>query len=222
MSSLSFAFALAWLALSCGARGVSLGSEEPCVVDAQLLAARDSSPGESLPVCSTIGLNQLVNPGMENPLIGSVSDCPSDFCQVAASRVLGWRTTSEAQVIEVWADGYWGVPAAEGGQFIELDADTPDTLYQDLVLMPGELVYWSIRHRGRLGEESIEVLLGPPESPRLQGALTTSTEQWREYSGLYRVGADESVTRFSLASRSGTSQGNLVDLAVLAPVESGQ
>jgi len=161
-----------------------------------------------------------VNHGMESPTLASQSDCGADFCQVPATEVSGWRTTGEAQVIEVWTDGYWGVPAPEGAQFVELDAQTPDTLYQDLVLAPGEPVYWSVLHRGRLGEETIEISLGPPGEPTSQGSFTSSERDWQEHSGIYLVGDEETVTRFAIASRTGTTQGNLIDRATLAPIES--
>lgn len=219
MSPRPFVAALALVALGCGAQGVSVGSEEACVLDARLVAAEERSAGASLPACAAIGPNQLVNHDMESPILTAVSDCQRNFCQVGATQVSGWRTTSEGQVIEIWTDGYEGVPAAEGTQFVELDAETPDTLYQDVVLTPGEPVYWSVLHRGRLGDETIEVFLGPRERPVSQGSFTSSDQDWQEYSGIYLVDADETVTRFSLASRSGTTQGNLVDHAVLAPIE---
>jgi hypothetical protein len=219
MSPLAFVTALAFLALACGSQGVNLGSEDACSSDAKLVAAQKHSADLALPACAAIGQNQLVNPGMESPLLSASRDCGADFCQVKATQVWGWRTTSETQVIEIWSDGYWGVPAVEGAQFVELDAQTPDTLYQDIVLTPGELVYWSVLHRGRLGNESIEVLLGPPESPVSQGVFESSDEEWEEHSGLYRVGKNETVTRFSLASRTGTTQGNFVDDGVVAPLE---
>ncbi len=222
MKRLTFAAALALVELGCGMQGVSVGSEAACEPDAKLLAAQERSPETALPACAVIGPNQLVNYGMESPSVSSIGNCPTDFCQVEAIDVSGWRTTSDTQVIELWTDGYWGVPAPEGAQFVELDADGPDTLYQDVVLTPGEPVYWSVLHRGRLGEETIEVLLGPPESPVSQGSFTSSTQDWQEHSGIYRVGDDEVVTRLSLASRTGTTQGNLVDAAVLAPIERGQ
>jgi len=221
MSPFTFLATLALLALGCGSQGVSLGSEEACMPDPKLAAAQERFADVSVPACAAIGQNQLVNPGMESPPLSAISEC-ADFCQVKATQVWGWRTTSETQVIEVWSDGYWGVPAAEGSQFVELDADTPDTLYQDVVLTPGKPVYWSVLHRGRLGTETVEVLLGPPERPISQGVFESTEEDWQEHSGVYLVGKNELVTRFSLASRSGTTQGNLVDHAVLAPIEATQ
>lgn len=222
MSLLKLTAALAFVALGCGAHGVKVGDEAACDVDAKLLGAAENSAGAPLPACATIGRNQLVNDRMESPAIASTSGCTVEFCQVNASQVPGWRTTSEAQVIEVWSNGYLDVPAAEGTQYIELDAQTADTLYQDIVLPPGELVYWSVLHRGRLGDESIEILLGPPESPVSRGLFESSNLEWQEHSGIYQVGTDEMVTRFSLASRTGTNEGNLVDRAVLAPIESAE
>jgi hypothetical protein len=216
-----FVVPLAFGAWGCGAEGVSLGREEACVLDAKLVAAQQRSADVPLPACAIIGRNQLVNHGMESPAIASSSDCGGDFCQVAATQVSGWRTTGEAQVIEVWTDGYWGVPSPQGAQFVELDAQTPDTLYQDLVLSPGQPVYWSVLHRGRLGEETIEISMGPPEEPTSQGTLTSSERDWQEHSGIYLVGDEETVTRFSIASRTGTTQGNLIDRAELSPIESG-
>lgn len=213
--------ALALLPLGCGGEGVNVGAEEPCAIDESLARAQESAGGTALPTCATIGRNQLVNGNMESPALAALGDCPLDFCQIPAVTFSGWRTTSDAQVVEVWSDGYTGVPAPEGDQFVELDADTPDTLYQDLVLTPGELVYWSVLHRGRLADETIEVFLGAPDRPVSQGAFTSSDRDWQQHDGLYRVASDEDVTRFALASRSGTAEGNLVDRAVLAPIERG-
>lgn len=210
---------VALFALGCGAQGVSLGSEELCQLDPRVAAARERPGSPEVTACATVGQNRLVNAGFETPPVGLVADCASDFCQVPAAQVSGWRTTSEAQVIELWTDGYTDVPAPAEKQFAELDADTADTLYQDLVLTPGELVYWSVLHRGRAAVETMEVFLGSPESPASQALVTTSTDDWKVYRGLYRVPDDEAVTRFALTSRTGTSEGNLVDDAVLAPLE---
>jgi hypothetical protein len=210
---------LALFSLGCASRGVSLGSEESCVLD-EKLAVAESNPGSApLPTCATLGQNRLVNDGFESPRLGTVSDCPTSFCQVAVARVPGWRTTGDSQQIELWTDGYEDVPSGEAAQFAELDADTPDTLYQDIVLTPSELVYWAVLHRGRSGMENIEVFLGPPEAPASQGVFTSSTDDWQLHSGIYRLVDGEDVTRFALTSRSGTTEGNLVDAAVLAPIE---
>jgi hypothetical protein len=211
--------ALSLACLACGEQGVSLGSEDLCVLDPRLAAAMEQSSSPTIQDCAVIGQNLLVNAGFEAPAIELVTDCAVDFCQVPAREVTGWRTTSATQVIEIWTGGYYDVPSPDGAQFAELDADTPDTLYQDLVLAPGELVYWSVLHRGRVGRETVEVFLGASDDPVSQALITTDTGEWVSYSGIYRVSDAEPVTRFALTSRTGSSQGNLVDAAVLAPIE---
>lgn len=209
--------AMAWLGLGCDARGVSLGTEELCVRDRQLAIAQAKSPDEHVSSCARIGDNRLVNSGFEVP---PVIECKENFCAFAAAEVPGWQTSSADQVIEIWQDQYRGVPAGAGSQFDELDANSPDTLWQDLELPAGQLMYWSVLHRGRVGIETLEVLIGPPEAPTSQGDFPSGTDAWRLHSGLYRVAEEgEPVTRFALASRTGLAEGNLVDSVVFAPVE---
>jgi hypothetical protein len=208
--------ALTLLCAACAERGVSVGREEPCQPDAQLLALSASAPSV-LPTCAVIGGSRLVDGDFESPVVG---DCNNGFfCPFPASDVPGWDTTGELQQIEIWNDQHMGVPAPEGKQFVELDASTQDTLFQDLALTPGQLMFWSFLHRGRNTVESVELLIGPTDAPVSQGVFESPNGNWTPYSGLYEVGKSETITRFALASRTGTSQGNLIDAVVFAPVE---
>ena len=178
--------------------------------------APSSASGEAPSPCAQIGENLLENADFEAP---SVSECQStEYCHFPAGSVSGWQTTSQSQVIEIWADYHRGVDAPEGGQFVELNATTRDTLFQDVDSTPGALMYWSLLHRGRLGRERMELRIGPPLATLSQELLSTTAEGWRVYNGLYRVGADESTTRFELVSLSGVTEGNLVDAVSFAPV----
>jgi hypothetical protein len=217
-SLISICIALACtLALGCDPRGVSLGSEEQCVLDARFATLTANPTGEHISNCAELGENVLVNSSFETPLVG---DCQGGFfCEFPAADVDGWDTTSDAQVIEIWHDGYHDVPAPDGGQFAELDAMSQDTLSQDVTLSPGQLMYWSLLHRGRNGIESMEVRIGPPAATVSQGIFTSTNDAWYPYSGVYRVGAAETLTRFALVSRTGTLEGNLVDSIVFAPIE---
>lgn len=202
------------LLLGCDARGVRVGTEELCVADRDLeLAQADST--ESVSNCARIGKNQLQNANFEGP---SVTCENGLFCQFPVAEV-GWQSSSEPQLIEVWNDGYHGVPAPEGNQFVELDATSQDTLWQDLELPPGQLMYWSFLHRGRNGIESVELQLGPPDAVTSQGIFNSPADAWYPYSGLYRTAEDETVTRFALVSRTGLAEGNLIDAVVFAPVD---
>jgi hypothetical protein len=213
--TLSLGVLAACLGLGCDPRGVSLGTEELCVADTSLVAAALES-NESVSTCAQIGKNQLENPGFETPVVACFN---SAFCRFPVAEVSGWQTSSAAQVIEIWHDGYMDVPAPAGNQFVELNADSRDTLSQQMALPPGQLMYWSFVHRGRNGIESLELRIGPPNDEVSQGVFPSPEDAWYSYSGLYRVGEDEPLTRFALASRTGLAEGNLVDDVVFAPVD---
>jgi hypothetical protein len=202
--------------VACDERGVSVGSEEPCQPEPRLLAVTASPPAD-LPPCARVGESRLVDGSFESPVVG---DCNNGyFCQFSAPDVPAWDTTGDLQKIEVWNAPRQNIPAPDGQQFVELDASSQDTLFQDVALPPGQLMYWSFQHRGRNGVESVELLLGPPDALASQGVFESSNDGWTPNSGLYVVGKGEAVTRFALASRSGTSEGNFVDAVVFAPVQ---
>ena len=201
------------LLLGCSARGVSVGSEEQCEPDPELAAAAKASE-LTVSTCARFGENQLEDAGFEEP--SCLNDAP---CQFPASDVPAWSTTSITPVIELWVDGQEGVPTEQGQQFAELDADSQDTLSQDVSLSPGQLVYWAFSQRGRDGIDSLELRIGPPDKLHSQGVFSAPNDEWRRYSGLYRVGAGETTTQFALVSRSGTTRGNFVDDVVLALVD---
>lgn len=201
------------LLLGCSARGVSVGSEELCSADPELAAAAEASE-VTVSSCATLGENQLKDAGFEAP-----SCMKAAPCQLPASDVPAWTTTSITPVIELWVDGQAGVPAYEGQQFAELDATSQDTLSQDVALAPGQLMYWAFSHRGRDGIDSLELRIGPQGELRSQGIFSAPNDEWRRNSGLYRVGDGETTTQFALVSRSGTTRGNFVDAVVFAVVD---
>jgi hypothetical protein len=203
--------------LGCDARGVSLGTEELCIADPALSLAQVHSDGEPVSTCARIGENRLFNAGFEAPVIGACGN--GNFCQFSAAEVEGWDTTSADQLIEIWHDQHYDVPAPDGSQFVELDATSQDTVSQDVALPPGQLMYWSFVHRGRNGIESVELRIGPPDITSSQGVFTSAADAWYPYSGLYRVGDAERLTRFALVSRTGLAEGNLLDSIVFAPVD---
>jgi hypothetical protein len=203
--------------LACDARGVNLGTEELCVAEPRLTLSDGQLRDPELSTCSRIGDNELTDSGFETPVIGGCQN--GLFCQFSAADVDGWDTSSEAQVIEIWHDLHRNVPAPEGSQFVELDAQSQDTIWQDVALSPGQLMYWSFVHRGRNEVETLELLIGPPDVPVSQGTFSSAADAWYPYSGLYRVGETETLTRFALASRTGLAEGNLVDAIIFAPVK---
>jgi hypothetical protein len=212
----SCAALLAIAAWGCEPFGVSLGTQELCIADPRLADPALRRAGEAASNCAVIGDSVLVNAGFEAPVVGACEE--GFFCQFAAADVPAWQTNSGAQLIEIWNDGHRDVPAPEGAQFVELDAMSMDTLWQDVQVEPGSLMYWSLLHRGRNGAENFELLIGPPDAPHLQLEIVSPNDDWYLYSGLYRVGPREPPTRLALASRFGTKEGNLLDAIYFAQV----
>ncbi|MER5295586.1 hypothetical protein ABT382_26460, partial [Streptomyces pharetrae] len=79
----------------------------------------------------------LRNGGFEEPTVSGVEILPDASQPQAPKHVPGWLTTATDHRIELWRSGFNGVPAAEGSQFAELNANQESTLYQDLRTTPG-------------------------------------------------------------------------------------
>lgn len=206
----------ALLLAGCDSRGVNVGTEQLCTLEPRLAAIMPRDP--ELSNCAAIGENVLLNPSFETPPISSCTKPGSSFCQFAEADYDAWHTSSSDHVIEIWHDGYGDVPSPDGEQFIELDANSQDTVWQDVTLPADQLMYWSLLHRGRHGIDGMDLRVGAADAPRTLATLSTPNDDWQAYSGLFRVGASETTTRLALVSRSGVTEGNFVDAVVLAPV----
>lgn len=89
----------------------------------------------------------------------------------------GWNTTEtspyQGSLFEVWnihnlpADKDRTFPAAIGEQFIEMNANNPAALYQDLPTKGGDVIKWTLQHAARNGhgfnEQRMYVTVGAPE-----------------------------------------------------------
>ncbi|MEV0622651.1 DUF11 domain-containing protein [Nonomuraea sp. NPDC050404] len=159
----------------------------------------------------------LINGSFEEPVIPTTD---VDFQD--QNDVPGWFTTATDGQIEFWPHGYRGVPAGDGRQFAELNANQFSTLYQDLPTTPGTRLYWRLLHRGRNGEDTMRVQIGPPPvggqefAPNHEsGDLTDGTDAWGEHTGVYTVPAGQSTTRFAFKSVSAAggdaTVGNFLD-----------
>lgn len=158
----------------------------------------------------------LANGSFEQPPIGGGNALLPDASQTQSpNHVPGWLTTATDHVIEIWHDGFNGVPSADGAQFAELNANQVSTLYQDLPTTPGATLYWRLYHRGRLGQDTMALDIGRPGAAVQQRQFTDGTTAWGFYTGTYTVPAGQSTTRFafrSVASAGGNqSVGNFLD-----------
>ena len=149
------------------------------------------------------------NSSFEEPVMTSTT-----WQLINANDVPSWNTTASDNLMEFWIDGFQSVPAYEGNQFIELNANEVASVYQDIATVPGEVLEWSIAHRGRNQTDTADVSIGPAGGT-LTVVKTMSTDEtaWVVYSGSYTIPAGQTTTRISFDSiaYSSSSVGNLMD-----------
>jgi uncharacterized repeat protein (TIGR01451 family) len=152
----------------------------------------------------------VVNGSFETPF-----QAPNTFSLVNESAVSGWKTTAADNMVEFWGTGFLGVPAHEGNQFVELNANLTSALYQDLCVLPGDSINWSVAHRGRVGVDNMVIKIGVPGGLVTQKNVSTDNTAWVVYTGGYRVPAGQTVTRFQFEAVStatgNNAVGNLID-----------
>ncbi len=96
---------------------------------------------------------QLVNGGFENPHFSGTT-----YTLISDSSVPGWHTTAADHQMEFWSNGFQGVAAYEGTQFVELNANLVSSLYQDVAgIAAGQTVGFQFAHRGRSGVDTLRV-----------------------------------------------------------------
>ncbi|WP_201568479.1 MULTISPECIES: Ig-like domain-containing protein, partial [unclassified Imperialibacter] len=168
-----------------------------------------------------IAISSSSNGGFDQPDIFGSTPFAQSFVGGAIktynqSNVPGWQTTSPDGRIEIWSSGALGVPAYQGTQFAEINANNDATLYFDVVTVPGVTMNWSFAHRGRAGTDCIALLINAPGAPDNQiNQFCTGNTAWSLYSGTYVVPAGQYVTRFfykAVSTAGGNkSVGNFLD-----------
>ena len=154
----------------------------------------------------------LTNGGFDAPPIPEAT-----FQLVSEDSVPGWFTNDALGQIEFWGNGYAGVPAGAGRQFVELNANTPSLLYQDVPTVPGETFSWSLLHRGRDGTDTMRVVIGPPTGTLVQSGpnISDTNTAWGRHTGRYVVPPGQTLTRFGFEAVSAAggrpSYGNFID-----------
>ena len=165
----------------------------------------------------------LINGGFEQPLISSSTPVPVEVYTGVKlynqTDVPGWRTQGPSGAIELWQTVTSGVTSYQGQQFNEVQGHSLHSIFQDVTSVPGSTIRWQFAHRGRDGNDTIEVRLGSASATVAQSQFTTGTTSWQVYSGTYVVPASQTTTRFELkpiGSAGVASVGNLVDAASLS------
>jgi len=160
-----------------------------------------SNSGGSCTVCDSPIENNLA----EQPVIPNRT-----FRIINQNNVPGWSTTASDGGIEIWSNGFNSVPAIEGRQFFEINANRPGALYQTLCLEPGSTIKWSVYHRGRAGTDVAEVRIGASvATATFQATMTTGNSAWKYYSGSYQVPVGQSSTVFVFDAKSTAGSGSV-------------
>lgn len=128
--------------------------------------------------------------------------------------VPGWSTTSVGQpYIELWHNNAnASIPAPNGDQYAELNANEAAALYQDVSTVPGQRIRYTFKHRGRNGTDTMRFMAGAPGSAVQVGPnYSTSNTAWATYTGTYTVPSGQTTTRFQYEAVGGGSNGNFLD-----------
>jgi uncharacterized repeat protein (TIGR01451 family) len=196
MKRLKFAIALgvvAFLLTAAGSSASAFWSSQAGVASTAKVASLASS-------CSNV--TSVQNASFELPVINQ------SWTWAANGTVPGWVSTDPVG-IEIWQSGFNGVVAPVGNQFVELNANEAGTLSQSISTTPGQILQWSLLHRGRVGVDTMQVLIGGSYAT-LQPIRTISdgTSAWGRYSGAYVVPAGQTTTELAFRAIS-TATGDL-------------
>ena len=160
----------------------------------------------------------LDNGGFETPVV------TPGFPRVTNDdKVPGWSAT--VTNFEIWPPGVTEGPpsgsgpytAAEGDQFIELNATTPEGVFQPVDGDPGTMLLIEAYHRSRTDATNTArmVLAGPGGQVRLRQDLTDGVEEWGRHDWHYRVPEGQPVARIGFFPLTGSgpddSIGNFLD-----------
>ena len=135
---------------------------------------------------------------------------------------------STAPQIEFWTQGAQSnrnnggrISAVDGQQWVELNSSEADGIFQEIRVIPGQTLTWTVSHRARANSPAktneAQVLIGGVDSTgewnsSVVATMSDGSGAWREYNGEYHVPPGQTLIRFELLAVSPTgSYGNFVD-----------
>lgn len=186
----------------------------------------------------------IMNGSFESPDVTLMGGTASyDF--PVGTEELYWNTSATDKQIEVIHTGdkanqnYGCMYAADGDQWVELNAEAPGALFQHVLVQPGTTLYWQFSHRARSSSESMYLVIAPRKavsSASTTTELTTLAEKilsntdgyteaegyqalsvtdgntaWVTYEGTYEVPDSTWLLSFFFISNTGVTTGNFID-----------
>lgn len=165
--------------------------------------------------------NNLCNLDFETPT--ATGQFPN---MVDENTVPCWETSAPDGIMEFWpSPNYENVPAYQGSQFIEMNGNSPDTIFQDFIITPGATLTISFAHRGRQGNDTVGVEIGPTGGPYVSlGTFTDGNTAWGFHTLSYLVpstnGSNYTIRFVAVSSANGSATiGNYLDAISLSTVE---
>ncbi|MBP7450204.1 MAG: gliding motility-associated C-terminal domain-containing protein [Flavobacteriales bacterium] len=145
-----------------------------------------------------------------------VTATPNTILWLENGDVPCWGTTASDSVIEMWGNGYEGVNAYSGVQFMELCANMFAGFYQDFTATPGQEVIINLAHRARMvAPDVMEVRIGHDGAWSVVATVSDGlTWVYHTYTYTLPVGGSNTFTLLFFPISSGTSNpgiGNFID-----------
>jgi len=179
----------------------------------------------------------IVNPGLEFGVANtSVLQNDTNFgfgatFDAGSSVTSPWYTSHPVQAnvctpgfvgachpVEVWGNGFAGVPAAQGSNFVELNAYVSSMIYQNMYLVNGDIISFNFMHRARSDtSERAAMVIEDQNQVNIatvrQTALPSSMSAWSSNVGSYTFTGASGVYRvgFRAINTSSPGAGNLLD-----------
>uniref|UniRef100_UPI003AA8EB63 SprB repeat-containing protein n=1 Tax=Tenacibaculum sp. TaxID=1906242 RepID=UPI003AA8EB63 len=155
--------------------------------------------------------NLFENGGFEQP-----TETATTYRLINEDDVPGWDSTAADNLIEIWYNGFNGVTPHEGNSFAELNANAVSSLYQEYCTQPGDVISWSVAHRGRSGTDVATVKIGDDlATASVVETMSDGNSAWGVYTGTYTVPVGQSTTiiAFDAVSTAGGNRtvGNFID-----------
>lgn len=120
--------------------------------------------------------------------------------------------------IKVWGTGNSGVPAAQGTNFVELNAFTNSMMYQNMYLTNGDNISYYFRHRARTSTTEQAAMIIEDANQNIIDVIETttlpsSTGAWSVNQGTHIFTGASGIYRIGFRSQSSTApdNGNFVD-----------
>ena len=146
----------------------------------------------------------IQNGSFETPAIGSWYKIMPD-----TDSSIAWKTTASDHKIEFARpsknmsaanSAYHTTTAVDGYQFAELCANQVGALYQTVSTYPGDTLNWGFSHKGRSGEDTMELWIGTPED--VTAVLDYYTSHNNSVAGI--SGNTELSAKYNTISANGT------------------